>query len=144
MPESEKFPLTSGVYFTPGLSLVSPKIFIFTILNACPSSKVCGLYSVYNSSVYLVYFFRPLRADLLLSAPNLPNRAHELLISGEYLVKSLTCDNLDPLLLNPPPGASHREDPLVPALPVKDPQPISWTAPASQSYSTQHTSWLLA
>ncbi|KAJ9080442.1 hypothetical protein DSO57_1025001 [Entomophthora muscae] len=71
-------------------------------------------------------------------------QGQDLLISGEYLVKSLTCNNLDPLLLDLPPRASRREDPLVLALLAEDPQPISWATPAPQGYSIQHNPWMLA
>ncbi|KAJ9048487.1 hypothetical protein DSO57_1034683 [Entomophthora muscae] len=51
---------------------------------------------------------------------DLPGKVQDLLISDKHLVKSLTCDDLDPFLLDLLPGPLRKEDSSSPALPVED------------------------
>ncbi|KAJ9064678.1 hypothetical protein DSO57_1027882 [Entomophthora muscae] len=76
-------------------------------------------------------------SHLLNLVEDLPGRAQDLIISGEHLVKSLTCNDLDLSLLDLMPRPLHEEDSPSSALPVEDPKPISQPAPAPQCYSTQ-------
>ncbi|KAJ9074238.1 hypothetical protein DSO57_1008505 [Entomophthora muscae] len=78
-------------------------------------------------------------SHLLHLVKDLTDRAQDLLISGEHLVNSFTCDDLDQLLFKWLPGSLCEEDPPLFALPVEEPQAISWPAPAPQGYSTQCT-----
>ncbi|KAJ9083640.1 hypothetical protein DSO57_1032711 [Entomophthora muscae] len=74
---------------------------------------------------------------------DLSSRAQDLLVSGEYLVKSLTCDKLDLFLSNLIPKESHKEDYVVPVPPVEKLQPASWTVPVPQDHAPQRIPWLL-
>ncbi|KAJ9084284.1 hypothetical protein DSO57_1026067 [Entomophthora muscae] len=60
-------------------------------------------------------------SHLLYLMEDLPGRAQDLLISGKKLMKSLTCDDLDLLLLDLPPRVSCREDPILLALLAETP-----------------------
>ncbi|KAJ9078407.1 hypothetical protein DSO57_1006820 [Entomophthora muscae] len=64
-------------------------------------------------------------SHLLHLVEDLTCRAQDLLIPGEHLVKCLTCDDLDPFLLDLLPGPLHEEDSFLFAFLVEDPQPIS-------------------
>ncbi|KAJ9074744.1 hypothetical protein DSO57_1003398 [Entomophthora muscae] len=81
---------------------------------------------------------------LLHFAEDLPGRSQDLITSGEYLVKSLTCDDLDPSLLDFSPGLLYVEDSLSSLPPMEEPQPIPQPTPSHQAPSTQFTPWLLS
>ncbi|KAJ9069545.1 hypothetical protein DSO57_1017519 [Entomophthora muscae] len=144
----EKPPCASGTFLSSAYLWIYPLLLVPK--NVGSSSQVCGVHSVPSSSPYLVYFSYPMYqvgdnpSQLLHLAVDLPSRAQDLLTSGEYLVKSLTCENLDLFSLDLPPGASHNEDTHVLVPPVEDPQPAFSTVPAPQGYSPQCTPWLLA
>ncbi|KAJ9048033.1 hypothetical protein DSO57_1039041 [Entomophthora muscae] len=134
--QARPFPLTEG---SPGSP---PGHDSFLLLIWSTSPDLWGQFSssvlrVSNNTSHLLY----LMEDLL-------GRAQDLLISGENLVKSLTYDYLDLLLLDLLPGLLHEEDSPSSALSVKDSQPIYWPIPGPQVQSTQCTpgflqGWLL-
>ncbi|KAJ9053333.1 hypothetical protein DSO57_1025227, partial [Entomophthora muscae] len=114
------------------------------------------LHLVSCSSPNLDYFFRPLGLDflsahqvvenpyhLLLFVEYLPRRAQDLFVSGEYLVKSLTCDDLDPFLSDLILKESHGEDPVAPVPLIEESQTASWIMPMPQDHAPQCTPWLL-
>ncbi|KAJ9081708.1 hypothetical protein DSO57_1011956 [Entomophthora muscae] len=103
-------PICKFVIFTlsPGLILIwstSPDV-----LGKISSSVL----SVSNSPSHFLHLVK-----------DLPSRVHDLLISVEHLVKSLTCNDLEPSLLDLSPGPLHEEDSPSSAFLVEEPQPIS-------------------
>ncbi|KAJ9059178.1 hypothetical protein DSO57_1005101 [Entomophthora muscae] len=116
----------------------------FMLIN----QKICGLYFISSSSPHWTTspdLWGQIPSSVHQVDNNLSHFLHLLEdLPRRYLVKSLTCDNLDLFLPDPPPGESHGEDPLVFAPPVENPQPTSWTAPAPRGYSTLCTPWLLS
>ncbi|KAJ9054646.1 hypothetical protein DSO57_1011878 [Entomophthora muscae] len=115
------------------LCILVPQSHCFLPFYFGSNYKICCLHAVSGSPVYPFYLLNLWEqisssvfqvgdnpSQLLHLVEDLPDRAQDLLISDEHLVKSLTCDDLDLLLLDLPPRASHREDPLVLAPPVED------------------------
>ncbi|KAJ9082402.1 hypothetical protein DSO57_1004971 [Entomophthora muscae] len=157
-PETENFPLSFGVGFIAcyfkifvkcssfSLSIMLIPIFKFVIFSV----SLVLLFIWSNSpDLWVQISSSVLRAsnnssNLLYFVEDLPGRVHELLIYSEHLVKSLTCDNLDPSLLDLLPDCLQEEYSPLFMLPVKEPQPISQSTPGSQDQSTQRTPWLLA
>ncbi|KAJ9070749.1 hypothetical protein DSO57_1004666 [Entomophthora muscae] len=123
---SRKHPSLSGLTLLPPAPSFQAHKLTLAILNARVNLKVCSLHLVSCSTPNSDHFTRPLRSDLLLWASSqgqslhplhfvedLPSRVHNLLVSGECLVKNLTWDGLDPFLSNQIPKEPPGEDSLV-------------------------------
>ncbi|KAJ9072487.1 hypothetical protein DSO57_1027027 [Entomophthora muscae] len=119
-----KFLLSSGTTFYSWFIFLSPQPSIVAIKNVDSNFQACGLHYVSSPYSHLDYFSQPLEqistsvhqlgnnpSHLLHLVKDLPSRAQNLLISGECLVKSLTCNNLDQFLLEPPQSITQREPP---------------------------------
>ncbi|KAJ9062465.1 hypothetical protein DSO57_1010488 [Entomophthora muscae] len=72
---------------------------------------------------------------LLHFVEDLPRQDQNLLVSGEYLVKSLTCNDLGPFLSDLIPTEPPGEGPVVTMLPVED----SWSALQNVSMPQSYT-----
>ncbi|KAJ9080746.1 hypothetical protein DSO57_1021680 [Entomophthora muscae] len=64
-----------------------------------------------------------------------PRRAQDLLVSGEYSVISLTCDDLDQFLSDLDPKVSLGVDPPAFIQLLEKPQPAPCAVPVPQEYS---------
>ncbi|KAJ9087899.1 hypothetical protein DSO57_1028651 [Entomophthora muscae] len=81
---------------------------------------------------------------LLRLLEGLPGRAHNLLVTGENLVKSFTCDDIDLFFPEPDPVVPHGEDtPGFPS-PVEDIPPTSQDVPVLLEHAPKCAPWLLS
>ncbi|KAJ9061659.1 hypothetical protein DSO57_1018511 [Entomophthora muscae] len=107
---------------------------------AVPCAQVCDPWAQLSSSAYHVGD----NPNCLLYLPeDLSGRAQDLFATGENLMKSLTCDNLDLSLPSFNLKSLCNEVDLGHDIPTKKPKSIPQAAPALQEYAPKRAPWLL-